>query len=281
MESILEIIRKRKSVRTYRPEKPAESELNELMDYIKLHSTGPFGNTARFQFVEAPEKERTELKELGTYGMISGAGLYLAGAVKKTKMAMEDYGYCMEAAILKATALGLGTCWLGGTLNRSSFAKHIQLQDNEVIPAVTPVGYPFDKSGLKDSIMRMAIGANNRKPFENIFFNASLKDPLKREESGKYGPVLESLRLAPSASNRQPWIIIKGNGTNHFHFYLDEDKNYNNRFEGVRIQNIDMGIAVCHFDFSAEELGPKGDWKTEDPEISMGKLVYIASWIGK
>ena len=87
-------------------------------------------------------KEQDEIKTLGTYGFIKGASVFIVGAVAKGEWAMEDYGYCMEKNILAATHLGLGTCWLGGTFNRSASASRISKRDDEVIPAITPVGYP-------------------------------------------------------------------------------------------------------------------------------------------
>jgi len=46
---------------------------------------------------------------------------------------LEDYGYLMEAIILKATELNLGTCWLGGSFTQSNFARKINAADNEIV----------------------------------------------------------------------------------------------------------------------------------------------------
>ena len=63
---------------------------------------------------------------------------------------MEDFGYLMERVILYATALGLGTCWLGGTLTKSSFAEKIDLRAGEMF--VVPKGVehkPFAETECK------------------------------------------------------------------------------------------------------------------------------------
>jgi hypothetical protein len=45
---------------------------------------------------------------------------------------------------------------------------------------------------------------------------------------------------------------------------------------------LDIGIAVCHFDLSAKELGMKGKWGFNEPIIERTKeLKYIISWIGQ
>ena len=49
----------------------------------------------------------SNLKNLGTYGIIKGARQFIIGTVKKQPKAIEDYGYCMENNILTAT----GTDW--------------------------------------------------------------------------------------------------------------------------------------------------------------------------
>jgi nitroreductase len=283
MESAIKTIEKRVSVRGYIDRKVEEEKRKQLMEYLEFHKKGPFGNTVRFQLVDVSENNAGELKQFGTYGMIRNAKLYLAGAVKKENGAMEDFGYCMEGAILKATELGLGSCWLGGTLNRSAFASKIRLQENEVIPAVTPLGYPGDKNTLLVNVMRTISPrpARSRRDFVELFFEDNIKNPLEKEESGKYEAVLESVRIAPSATNKQPWRIIKEKGRDSFHFYMNEDKLYNNFFKDIKLQNMDLGIAMCHFEFASQELELAGAWSFDKPDLDAGNLVYIASWIGQ
>jgi hypothetical protein len=44
-------------------------------------------------------------------------------------------------------------------------------------------------------------------------------------------------------------------------------------------KRLDIGIAVSHFNLSAEELGIKGKWSFEQPNISKSdNLHYIISW---
>lgn len=91
--------------------------------------------------------------------------------------------------------------------------------------------------------------------------------------------VLECVRIAPSAGNFQPWRIIMENDC--FHFFLYEKVWYNNhkRYEGARLQNIDIGIAMAHFDLAASELGLSGKWQISAPNLEKGILKYIVSWV--
>ncbi len=277
MESMIDLIFRRHSTRAYDGRDVENEKKDSLMDYLKSFEKGPFGNTVRFRLVGQGEGNN-----LGTSLMIKGAVSYLAGAVKKGEMSMEDFGYCMEAGVLKATGLGLGSCWIAGTLSRSAFAKRIGLMPGEVIPAVTPLGYPGDKSSFIVGIFGSSKGARNRKSFEELFFDRSFDNPLLKKDAGQYGTVLEAVRAAPSASNRQPWRIIREKPESlGFHFYLNENVMYNNIFRDIKLQNIDMGIAICHFEFAAWELGLKGAFSRKKPGIDTGDLKYIASWTGE
>ena len=49
----------------------------------------------------------------------------------------------------------------------------------------------------------------------------------------------------------------------------------------VDLQRIDMGIAMCHFELTAHELGLKGKWQIDDPQILAPDQLaeFTASWI--
>lgn len=281
MKNIIELINKRYSVRTYSNKKVEEQKIKSIEEYIESNCVGPFGNRVRFEFIDASEDDSKELKKLGTYGVMKGARLYISGAVKKADKDMEDFGYCMEKVILKVTELGLGTVWLGGMLNRSSFAERMGLSGDEIIPAVTPVGYADDNRSVMDRMAAFVIKARKRKDFGELFFYGNIETPLEEKQSNNYLQVLESVRLAPSASNKQPWRIIKEEDCNTFHMYLKEDKKYNNETKDVKIQNLDIGIAMSHFELTASQLGLEGTWKKAEPALECGELQYITSWVGK
>lgn len=275
--NISQQIKNRISVRTYETTPIEESKHQKLLEFATSNSTGPFGNKIRFEFLQIDLENSDELKSLGTYGMIKGAKLYLAGVVKNSPLAMEDFGYCMEGMILKATSLDLGTCWLGGTFKRSSFAKKLHLADDEILPCISPVGVPLTKTPFKEKMIRKLVNAANRKPFESIFYEGVLGNPISRAKLGEYETVLENCRIAPSASNKQPWRVIRD--ANKFHLYLDKDKLYNSIFKEIAIQYIDMGIFMYHFEKSALQFSLQGSWLKEEPQITHGDLTYIVSWV--
>lgn len=272
-------MKKRTSVRNYSSQTIEKDKLQKIQDYLDENRKGPFGNEMRFEIVDARDYNHADLKKIGTYGLIKGPRVFIAGVVKRNEKAMEDFGYCMEKIILMVTSLDLGTCWLGGTFNRSTFAQKLNIQDKELLPAATPIGYAAEKKSLTENVLRTVTGANHRKKPQELFFDNSITTPLDLNSCGAYANVLDSVRIAPSASNKQPWRIIKDKG-NIYHLYMNETPAYNNAFKGIQIQNIDMGIAMCHFELTATEFGLKGTWERTNPTLVVGDLKYIISWVG-
>lgn len=279
MENAIDLIKARHSVRNYSNRPIEKDKIDEIENYLRNNVQGPLGSKVRFELIDAGAYAESELRELGTYGFIKGARYYIAGVTGSASAAMEDFGYCMEKNILFATGLGLGTCWLGGSLNRSTFSQKMNAGDGELLPAVTPIGYEEGKRTLKDRFIRLAVGAKNRKKPEELFFDHSNREPLDLNSIAQYSAALEAVRIAPSASNKQPWRIIKGQG-NEYHFYMDENVAYNTAFKNIPIQNLDMGIAMCHFELACAEPGLSGSWRIEDPALESGNWKYIVSRAG-
>ena len=93
------------------------------------------------------------------------------------------------------------------------------------------------------------------------------------------------VRLAPSASNKQPWRIVKDGSA--WHFYLQRTPKYGpgsvvfNVMKLADLQRVDMGIAMCHFELTARELGLDGKWARMNPglEIPDERTEYVVSWV--
>lgn len=283
---ITQLITHRFSCRTF-IEIPIENETRQhLSEFISTLSAGPFNTTPRYKLVAIDEKNSTELRGLGTFGFVKGATGFIAGVIDTNSVSMEDFGYLSETIILYATNLGLGTCWLGATFNKKNFSEKMILNNQEIVPAVIAVGYAKDKRRTVDSLIRWGAGANKRKPWEHLFFDSNLNNPITHAIADEFVQPLDMVRLAPSASNKQPWRIVKEKDEHVFHFFLQRTKEYDQNQKILKktdLQRIDMGIAMCHFELTSLELGLKGKWLSNDPEIKNipSNTEYIASWIYK
>ncbi len=280
---ITKVIQNRFSCRAYLEEPISAEQQCLLRDFIKSLSVGPLGTPVRFDLIAADDQNRKALHSLGTYGFIKGASGFIVGAVCPGTSGLEDYGYRMEQIILYATDLGLGTCWLGGTFTKNSFARTIDVNGKERLPAVTAIGRIADEAQARQTALRERIGADNRLAWRSLFYDSQFDIPLSREKAGPYAIPLEMVRLGPSASNKQPWRIIQVGQA--FHFYMQRTRGYRNALTilaGVDdMQRLDLGIAMCHFELTARELRLTGRWLVQEPAIRrLDELTaYAISWI--
>jgi nitroreductase len=276
-------IQQRYSARSYQNTAIAREVQAELQAGLASLQTGPLGSSMRIGLFAASEQDRSSLRGLGTYGFIRNPAGFIVGSVQASEHALEDYGYVMEQAILEATRLGLGTCWLGGSFTQSSFAEKIQKRDGEILPAVTATGYPAPATRERD-LFRRAARSDTRLPWQNLFFSNGFDTPLTIDSAGEFRQSLEMVRIAPSASNRQPWRIVRKDRA--WHFYCQRTPGYGkgslvfNLLGLADLQRLDVGISMCHFDLTNRELGLNGHWRVTDPGLPVPdeKSVYIATW---
>lgn len=274
---IRETIEKRRSVRTYAP-RPLSPEDREKLTAYAGEIDNPFGVPVRIGLIETEQSEQP--KKLGTYGVIRGAGSFLGVAAPQDKLGLEAAGYALEKLVLYATYLGLGTCWLAGTLNREGFTKAMQTGANEWMPAITPVGYPAEKPSFHEQLMRSTMKSARRRPWKELFFRADFKTPLTEAEAGAYAEPLELLRLAPSATNAQPWRVVMEERAFRFYAVVGKEALADNP---PAIQRVDVGIGACHFHLSAQEKGLQGAFERQESCVSGAPegWRYLFSWVMK
>lgn len=267
-------VTKRYSVRTFN-KKPVEKETRQALLSYAASLDNPFGPHIRVQFIEKETAANGE--KLGTYGVIKGAKLFMGVTVADKPNAALAVGYEFEKLVLYAASLGLGTCWLGGTFNRSAFAEAMEIKEGEIFSILSPLGYAANAKSLTEKLMRFGIKADHRLAWSEIFYDKGLETPLTEDYSGPYRFALEMLRLAPSAVNKQPWRIVICD--NAVHFY----KKGLTAAEmlGIDMQSIDLGIAMCHFDLAVQQEGMTGHFEMNDPQLDVPGLQYMASWISE
>jgi nitroreductase len=290
--SITEVIRERYSVRIYKNTPIEAATQAELQARLEAIREGPHGTPVRFKLAAAADGDSQALRGLGTYGLIRNPTGFIVGAARanghngEKDHTLEDYGYVMEQAILEATALGLGTCWLGGNFTKSSFGKRIDKGSDEIVPAVSVVGYADASSRTRDRLRRKA-HSDQRLPWENLFFEGQWEAPITAQSAGDYAEALEMARLAPSASNKQPWRVIRDG--QRWHFYCQRTPGYGKGsliftlLNIADLQRLDIGIAMCHFELTVREQGLEGEWVSADPGLAPAdkNTVYISSWLEK
>lgn len=270
---VIDTIKKRCSVRTFQDKYITPQTRNMLQDYMNSLEN-PFGMPVKKYMID--KKLSSEGEKLGTYGVIKGASTFLGISVPDIDLAHVAAGYEFENLILEATAMGLGTVWLAATFNRDGFSSAMGIPEDELFPAISPVGYPSAKRSITESLMRTAMRSSTRKDWSSLFYQDNFQTPLNKDMAGAYAEPLEMLRLAPSDKNTQPWRVLKYG--NSFHFYITYKPGIS-RGEEI-IKRVDAGIALSHFHQTVLELGLNGYFGLQEPtDVEKPKnTYYITSW---
>lgn len=268
MENIEKLVRDRRSVRAYDGRALNKEDFEKLAAFIETLDN-PYGIPIEFKFLNAKEQGLSS-------PVISGTDTYIGGKLQRVPHFEEAFGYSFELLVLYAQSLGIGTVWIGGTMDRGAFEREMELDENEVMPCVSPLGYTAKKMSVRETVMRKAIKADSRVSFDKIFFDGSFDAPLTEEKAGRLAFPLEMVRWSPSAVNKQPWRVVVAD--NAVHFYLKQAKNMASTSAG-NMQKIDLGIALCHFALAAKESGLDAEFSISDPQLKADEnTVYIASY---
>lgn len=208
------LIKSRHSVRDYL-DKPIEKEkVNELNILISKINKD---NNLHIQLVLNDSKAFD--KFLLHYGRLD-AHNYIAMIGGNSHDLDEKIGYFGEQIVLKATELGLNTCWVSGTFSKKNVVAKIL--DNEKLICVIAIGY-----GKTQGVNRKS------KTFEDVSLTTDVPDWYKKG--------VEYALLAPTALNAQK-----------FKFEL-VDKNIVKAKNEPSIGNtkLDLGIVKYHFELGA------------------------------
>jgi nitroreductase len=168
------------------------------------------------------------------YGMFSGVQNYLGFIGNKNDFeSIEKLGYYGELLVLHATALGLGTCWVGGTFHRASCP--FNLSENETIICTIALGNVPQNLSAKEKIIHR-ITHRKTKTAAQMYTST---DPVPEW----FLSGMEAVQLAPSAVNRQPVM-----------FSYDKDSVVTASVKDITGDGfaLDLGIAKLHFELGAD-----------------------------
>ena len=235
--NIADMIPRRRSVRTYKEEAIDAATLDDLRAYMDgLISLIPGAKVVG----------RIIPTDHGTYWQKWKTPHFIAIFSDNSDEGLLNVGFMYQQLDLYAQSKGLGTCWVGlGSLT-----------DAEPVP-----------EGMKLAVM-MAVGIPDgvaeRTP-------ADFKRKEMREITDQPDERLEALRLAPSATNSQPWFVTHVGDT--LQIWREELGLIKQRTLG-RMNKIDMGIGLCHL--YVENQATFCFWREENPPVLDGKI-YIGS----
>ncbi|MFP4020498.1 MAG: nitroreductase family protein [Halanaerobium sp.] len=180
----------------------------------------------------------------GKYGNFTDSPAFLAfiiddkGEHRWTKM-----GYIGEAAILEATALGLGSCWVGARYIPDRSTLKLNLKKDERLVAVTPIGYSSENYNLTRHFISKLFPHRDRKDIKEL-----CPDGYDVDWPGWVKNAIKLGSYAPSRLNRQPWRFYYGDGR------LVVDC----KGEPSAYKRLECGIALLHVEIGALDGGVNG-----------------------
>ena len=242
MQDFYNTIFMRKSVRSYSDEPLDDAVLNKIKDFA--YSAEPLVASIRCSFKVFDRVETFR-------PFIVPAPHYLCLFSEKKEHFLMNAGFLLQQMDLYLSQKNLGSCYLGMGKPLRRETQHDELQHVMMLAFGIPAEGVHRKS--KDEFNRMSIGE------------------ISTVEGGE--SLLEPCRLAPSASNTQPWlfsgmpdrIIISRRVFNPIKAAIYD-----------RLNQIDTGIALCHLAQSAQHLGKKAVFSFQMEQVPQG-FSYMAT----
>lgn len=263
----------RVSTRTFKNEQLQHEDIDKISEFIYKanNMNGPFDHSFELTYYLNKAHNRNG-KKIGTYGLIKNPPLFAGGICQNDFHSIVDYGYVFQHLILELTNAKLGTCWLGGTFKRKHFESN--LNKGEIIPAITPIGYPAENRSFVDRSLRSVAQSKSRFSMKEIFklYNGS---ELSFTEDNIILQSLSMVRRAPSASNKQPWRAFIDDSV--VHFYLKRTPKYPAISLGYDIQALDIGIALRNYTLGLEHYNANYEYIVINEPKSFKGMEYVLS----
>jgi nitroreductase len=227
---------KRKSIRRYSNEPLEPSRLQSVRNYIE--GITPLYGNIRTEIDILPENQIKSILPVK-------APQYAAIYSEAKEGYLHNAGFMLQQVDLFLSANGIGACWLG---------------------MGSPQKEAASRNGL-EYVITLAFGAADE-PLHRESPAEFKRRPLS-EISAVRGAeeLLEAARLAPSASNSQPWYF---SGSADSIIVSRKQPNILKVALYSKFNQIDMGIALYHIRTAALHMGKTIEFKKEKAEVPKG-----------
>ncbi len=289
---IFDLMRSRRSCRSFQLRKLTSADYDELMEYVRLHSEAPMIGKApvRFEYVSAP---------LTVWPMVNATEFLVAIAPSEyNRLAVIDVGRSLQKIVMDATRMGLGTCWIGPGADQSSIVQHLGDRFNpkeDHIICVCAIGYKSQYIPMVVRLMNRHL--HSRLPLSALFFaDSHFKEPLDVEASpfNRFGRNYEICQWSPSSYNGQTTrcvAVMERNGVKNgepdkveprlarFDFYAaTESRYYAAVAVGIWCANWEMGCEALAIQGHVALLSA-GELSVHDEEFRPQLPRYDVSWV--
>lgn len=273
------------SVRDYSEKPISENLKNEIISYFPNSKNLLENIKTDIKFLNNSEVYNALNGKAGYNGIMINAPHYIIIYSEKADNYIENSGYRASDIILKATDLGLNTCFITMS-DRKEISKILNIPEGMEITALIALGYKDKdlknvsndtKAGGNYSKANVNIADNTpsyRKDLEELVFSESFGNSATLDELMNIG-IFEPLRtvlFAPSALNSQPWrFILKGGKV----FIAVEDTLQTSSYD----EKISLGALMHYFQsvFETDFFGLKWTFDVSNaPEVPSNFKVEVS-----
>jgi nitroreductase len=171
----IDVIKARTSVRDYSDKQVEEEKITYVLECARLAPSWENKQCWRFIVIQNKETIQQIAKTSVINRWLKTAPVILIACADPTESGSHDtleyyavdVSIALEHAILAATDVGFGTCWIGG-FNEEKLKELLEIPKRIRIVALTPLGYPVGTKGLAQRITTALLKAKKRKTLEEI-----------------------------------------------------------------------------------------------------------------
>lgn len=226
-------IEQRASRRSYTSDPILQSDVSKLNAIICEANAHP-GARLHFQLVTGAKKAFSSFFK--TYGLFSGVHSYIiAAGPKDDPKAQQLLGYYGELLVLTAQSMGLSSCWVGATYDKSQVS--IPVNADEKLYCLITLGYAREKHSMGERLARSVMHRQSHTAGEIMEYHGLGQAP------GWFMDGITAVLKAPSARNKLP-----------VHFALKQGCVSAWATPNGGYENIDLGIAKLHFELGADYI---------------------------
>jgi len=172
----IDVVKSRRSVRKFSEQDVEDKKIKHILECARLAPS--WANKQCWSFVVVRDKDNIKL--LSTSGGIVNNWLQkapiiivacgdpkLSGVRDNLQYFMVDVAIAMEHLVLAAANLGLGSCWIGA-FDENKIKETLKIPNNIRVVAITPIGYPAEKTSLRENISSFVLQSKKRKSLDGI-----------------------------------------------------------------------------------------------------------------
>lgn len=278
---IFDLMRVRRSCRSFQTRKLTDADHNELMESVRVHMEEPqIGKSpVRFEYISAP---------LTVWPTVNATEFLVAIAPKKyDRFAVIDVGRSLQKIVMDAIRMGLGTCWIGPGADHSSIMQNLGDRfdpEKDHIICVCAIGY---KSNYIPIFLRIFNAQFKRRlPLSKLFFmDVDFEQPLDLDTApfNRFGRNYEICQWAPSSYNGQTTRCVanveESGDLKSFDFYATTASRY--------YAPVALGIWCANWELGCEAQGIQGHFSVltaeergmDNEKVRLQLPRYDVSWV--